>query len=315
MKQKALSGLAALTLFDIAAAHAQTPAQLNWAGTYVGVHAGYRLADIDVSAPIGGFPLVTPGFPGTAVFPLVGQTPTFHPNGGVFGLLAGQNFIVQSPFLIGWEADVTFGKKTSTTSGGVSTSISIPNNLFLYAPPGAASFGVVGANSVSATIDWSASLRARLGYVIDAWLLYGTFGASLQRVTLSGFSGFAGAGSNFICQDRGPRPPGTDGSADYCDGFFGGFATNSASSFSLTKTLLGAVVGVGGERLIGTNLTLRVEYLAAFYGRVEFGNVVVNSSYTDNFFCNCTVNSSVLGTVSANITTQTLRVGLAAKFP
>jgi hypothetical protein len=40
MKQKALSGLAALTLFDIAAAHAQTPAQLSWAGTYVGVHAG-----------------------------------------------------------------------------------------------------------------------------------------------------------------------------------------------------------------------------------------------------------------------------------
>jgi opacity protein-like surface antigen len=264
------------------------------------------LACMPDSAPIGGFPLVTPGFPGTAVFPLVGQTPTFHPNGGVFGLLAGQNFIVQSPFLIGWEADVTFGKKTSTTGGGVSTSISIPSFIFCSSC-GGTSFGVVGANSVSATIDWSASLRARLGYVIDSWLLYGTFGGSLQRVTLSGFSGFAGAGSSEICVFT------TDG---FCSiSFPGNFATSSTSSFSLTKTLLGAVVGVGGERLIGRNLTLRVEYLAAFYGRVNFGDVVVNSFYSDNFNCNCTVNSSVLGTVSANVTTQTLRVGLAAKFP
>ncbi len=45
-------------------------------------------------------------------------------------------------------------------------------------------------------------------------------------------------------------------------------------------------------------------------GEWNFGNVVVNSSYTDNFLCNCTVNSSVLGNVSANVTTQTLRVGL-----
>jgi opacity protein-like surface antigen len=189
----------------------------------------------------------------------------------------------------------------------VSASISIPNFItFPPGPAGAASFGVVGANSVSATIDWSASLRARLGYVIDSWLLYGTFGGSLQRVTLSGFTGFSGTGSNFIC---------TDLSFPFCDGFFGGFATSSASSFSLTKTLLGAIVGVGIEKLIGTNLTLRVEYLAAFYGRVEFGNVVVNSSYTDNFLCNCTVNSSVLGTVSANVATQTLRVALTAKLP
>ncbi len=104
MKRKTLSGLAALTLFDIAAAHAQTPAQLAFAGTYVGVHAGYRWADLDASVPIGGFPLVTwareslqcfrlalPCVLGRC-FPLIGQTPSLHPNGGVFGLLAGTEF-------------------------------------------------------------------------------------------------------------------------------------------------------------------------------------------------------------------------------
>src|SRR5262245_12911633 len=63
-KRKALTGVAALTLFDIVAAHAQPvppvpPVPLfSWTGFYFGGHAGYRLADVNGSTPVG----VTPNF-------------------------------------------------------------------------------------------------------------------------------------------------------------------------------------------------------------------------------------------------------------
>ena len=261
----------------------------NWSGFYFGAHAGYRWVDVDANAAAAGFPSVIPGFPGTAVFPLLPASATFHPNSGAFGLLTGQNFVLSNPFLVGWEADVTWGRGRASTAA---FSMSNPT------------LGAVGSGFFSTNVDWAASLRARVGYVTGPWLVYGTFGASLQRVTISGFGGFAGA--NTVCT----RSFDSFG----CDGF-GSLSTNSSFGFSLTKTLVGAVVGTGIERLISNNLTLRIEYLAAIYGRVDFGNVVINSSYSDNFSCNCTVNSTLIGNVSANVTTQTLRIGLAAKIP
>jgi opacity protein-like surface antigen len=108
-----------------------------------------------------------------------------------------------------------------------------------------------------------------------------------------------------------------------CDGFAAfSSSTSSSSGFSISKTLVGAAVGTGIERLLGTNVTLRVEYIAAIYGTVNFGNAAINSFYTDSTigtppgsFCNCTVNSTTYGNVSAYIATQTVRFAITTKFP
>src|SRR5215469_7212154 len=113
-KRATLSGVAALTLFDIAAAQAQTPPAFSWTGFYVGGNAGYRWANVDGTAPIGGFPIVTPGFPGTVVFPTVETSFSVHPNGGVLGVHGGYNSQVSPTFLIGVEGDVSWGKGSSS---------------------------------------------------------------------------------------------------------------------------------------------------------------------------------------------------------
>jgi hypothetical protein len=104
-------------LFLISRLHMpSTPVPWNWSGFYFGAHAGYRWADVDANAAAAGFPSVISGFPGTAVFPLVPASATFHPNSGAFGLLTGQNFVLSNPFLVGWEADVTWGRGRASTA-------------------------------------------------------------------------------------------------------------------------------------------------------------------------------------------------------
>ena len=51
MRGKALTGLAALTLFDIATAHAQPPVY-NWAGFYAGINGGYEWGSVSGTFPV-----------------------------------------------------------------------------------------------------------------------------------------------------------------------------------------------------------------------------------------------------------------------
>ena len=287
MKHNALTGLAALTLFDIVAPHAQVPPPLDWTGSYAGVHAGYRWADVSGGAPLGSFPAFLAGT--AAFFPQ--QAPfSFKPSNGVFGIHGGYNFHVTPRRLWGVEWDLNFGKGRSTST------------LSLADP----ATGAISSNFFSATVDWSTSLRARFGHVYGPWLFYATPGISLLRTTISGGGGFNASGSRCIVFDP-------------IDGLCfatGDFATASSSSFSLSKTLVGAVIGAGIERMLPYNMVIRLEYLFAHYGHVNFGTAVINSSFTDTgVFCFCTTNSSVAGNVTANVWTQTLRIGLSAQFP
>jgi outer membrane immunogenic protein len=298
MKGRTLAGIAALTLFDIARAHAQVPAIPNWFGIYVGAHAGYRWGNVNASLPAAGLPSVTPGTPsnpGTATFPQpVSTGVSFHPSNATGGLLGGQNFKWGRFGLVGWEADVTWGKGSSTT--GLATAVPATFSG-TFGSTGAGTFSSTG--TFSATLGWSASLRFRVGYVTGPWLYYGTAGVSVQRVGLSGATSLA---------------------TMVCDGFGGclrdNLTLNSASAFSVTKNLIGPVAGVGIERFLGHNFMIRIEYLAAFYGRETFGNVAFNNFYSDlRFGCSCTATATTVGSASATVTTQTLRIALTAKIP
>ncbi len=280
MKRQALTGLAALTLFDIATAHAQTPVNNPWTGYYIGGNAGYRWAHVDGSAPYAGLPIydafLNPSFPIYTV-PL-----SLNPKNGVLGIHGGYNTMVNARWLAGFEADASFGRGSAT------------HTLFQSDPINLTS----GAASFSATVDWSATFRGRVGYTYGPMLFFATGGLAVTQVSISANGAFAG-GDSFACGDF----------------FTCIYSTGSTSAFSAKKTLVGGVVGAGVERALGRNLMLRVEYLFAYYGNVNFGNAVINSTYSDNYICVCTINSTASGPVSASISTQTVRVGLSYRLP
>jgi outer membrane immunogenic protein len=271
-----------LTLFDIAAAHAQTPPAFSWTGFYVGAHAGYRGANVDGSASFGGFPVVDASTGGVS-FPIIDKSVSLNPNGGIFGFQGGHNVLVRPNFLIGFEGDVSWGKASAS-------------NAFTLTDLGT---GAVSSNFLSAQVDWSASIRWRFGYVSGPWLFYGTGGFSFLHMNVSGAGGFSASGSPTSCDFD-----------SFCT-----FSTSGSSTFSLSKTFAGLVVGAGVERQLDNHWMIRIEYLFADYGRVNFGDVVIKSTYTDNFNCFCTVNATSIGNVSAHVTTTTLRVGISTKIP
>lgn len=137
-----------------------TPVDLNlfdWSGAYVGGHLGYvtgQQSDNLPSLPEGG---KTP----------LPQTPVDDNSGAALGgLHAGHNWQSGS-FVYGLEADVDFtglkrGKNFHTYYGNTTYS----GSLFMES-------------------DWQASLRARAGYAVDSWLIYGTGGIAFARSEVS----------------------------------------------------------------------------------------------------------------------------------
>jgi outer membrane immunogenic protein len=281
VKRQALTGLAALTLFDIAGAHAQTSPASQWVGYYAGVHAGYRWAQVDGSAPFAGLPIYDDFF-NPVRFPNYTAPLSLNPKNGVLGVHGGLNSQVNAHWIVGLESDVSFGRG----SAGFSVTQRDPANL------------TYGAANFSASIDWSATLRARLGYAVGSSLFYATGGVAVTQVSMSANGGFSG-GDSFTCGDF----------------FTCIFSTNSVSAFSAKKAMVGGVVGAGMEQLLGRNWILRLEYLFAYYGNVNFGNAVISTTYFDNFICNCTINSTGVGPVSASVSTQTVRVGVSYRLP
>jgi outer membrane immunogenic protein len=280
VKRKALTGLAALTLFDIAAAHAQTPVANPWTGYYVGGHAGYRWAQVDGSAPYAGLPIYDAFF--NPSFPIYTAPLSLNPKNGVLGIHGGYNAQINARWLTGFEADISFGRGSATHS------------IFQVDPVNFTS----GAATFSASVDWSATFRGRIGYTTGPTYFYATGGLAVTQVSISS-NGWFNGGDSFDCGDF----------------FTCIYSTSSRSAFSSKKTLVGGVVGAGIEQLLGRNWMLRVEYLFAYYGNVNFGNAVINSTYFDDFNCFCTINSTASGPVSATVSTQTVRVGVSYRLP
>jgi outer membrane immunogenic protein len=141
-----VAGLAGLTLFDIAAAHAQ-PAAL-WNGLYAG-------GDIDLSrysADIGT----------TSSFSLINGPIAFalSPQGALSGVHAGYNLLLPSGLL--------FGIEGSAAGGTISDSANQTGDLD----------GDGFTISASSRMDWQATLRARAGYAAGPWLLFAAGGVA-----------------------------------------------------------------------------------------------------------------------------------------
>jgi outer membrane immunogenic protein len=159
LKKQILTGLASLTLFDIAVATAvaQTP---SWAGTYIGAHAGYRWADAQFSGA---------AYLGPNGAPVPAISNNFNLNSGILGLHAGYNYLISPNHLFGLEGDFTWGwGKDSLTQ--------------------VLNFDGTAFRSVE--LGWQSTLRGRLGVINGNWLLYGTGGVAFIHAEWADRSSF-----------------------------------------------------------------------------------------------------------------------------
>jgi outer membrane immunogenic protein len=111
----------------------------NWTGLYAGVHGGYAWADSSSS------------FDNSALSGL--STAAVKPSGGYGGGQIGMNYQLPQNFVIGIEADASFD--------AIEDTVDDPNS------PG---------DTVTTKIDYSGTVRGRLGYAFDRVLVYGTGG-------------------------------------------------------------------------------------------------------------------------------------------
>lgn len=115
------------------------PAHFDWNGAYLGVHTGYGGGHSDTA-------LSGPAFArGHNTF------------GGILGgVQAGYNIVLPSRLLLGLEADITFPSYLDSNS--VVSSLTTPQG------------------TLTEQIDYTGTLRGRLGYAAPRWMVYATAG-------------------------------------------------------------------------------------------------------------------------------------------
>lgn len=218
------------------------PPAYNWAGFYIGGHLGGAWGSQDYTADAQGAWLTSPAF---VSFINATGSPDFSPSSFTGGPQIGYNWQFAPSWLAGIEADAHF------------MSLKSDNNTGFIADPSLA------ANSrfiESAKTDWIATLRARIGWVSNNWLLYGTGGFAWGHVksswnffrTSSGYDAF--------------------GSAD--------------------TTKSGWTVGGGLEYAFAPNWTLKGEYLYIDLGDVNY-RTFDRSGLFPTFFENISMHTTV----------------------
>lgn len=209
------------------AAPAAVMTAYNWNGCYVGGHAGWDWVDLDSDTFIRS----------TGAFR---QHLPVSWDGFVGGGQLGCNWMPQRNIVLGIEADVSAGN--------------LKTNFDVESPEGIA--------SKELKLKWSATVRGRIGYAFDNWLIYGTGGFALAR--------FSHYNIQITC---GPANPTCMGA-----GLF--------NPETLYSTLKGWTVGGGFEFGFAPNWTAKLEYLYTDYGTAEQTGVIFNRRYVAHLTTN-----------------------------
>jgi len=182
---------------DSTASQNGAQSRFDWSGWYVGGHVAESL----------GRGTSTLSDPNPA---LVGDSfSSFY--GGV---QAGYNYVSPSRLLLGTEVDITFPNFQTFTNGLIFTG------------------NTAQGTTVTDQIDYIATLRGRVGYAFDHWLIYGT-------------GGFAWSQARF------GETPGVASAED-----------------EILLTRFGWTLGLGAELAIARDWTVRIEYLYDRFGTV-----------------------------------------------
>ena len=195
------------------------PPQYNWTGFYIGGTAGWAWGSFDptsstATVPVGEINTDVPAINAAGV-------QRIKPSGFIGGFEAGYNW-QPSNLLFGLEGDIeSFHLHGSASTGPV-----------VY-HGGAGTFTLTS----TASTDWLATARGRLGYAAGNWLFYATGGFAFTDL---------------------------HGNFSFSETAFGG---SEAASLSSSKT--GYAVGGGVEASLSRQWSVKAEYLFVDFGRVS----------------------------------------------
>jgi len=205
----------------------------NWNGFYVGGHAGWGFAHSDGTGN-----LLDPTNP---VF--IGEhganSNSVSSDGILGGGQIGFNWMAWQNVVLGVEADLSFANLKSNTAN-----TTVDGTSFHYQ-----------------IVDRFGTVRGRIGYAFNNWLIYGTGGFAWAHAYATSTQGPCGRGDLTCTMPFSPVPLGT---------------VNS-NTFNLTGWTAGGGVEVG----ITSKWTARLEYLYMDYGSVTFTTPSFNRTHTN----------------------------------
>lgn len=235
----------------------------SWAGFYVGGNLGGAWQRASFSSTLIGCNIVgcANGLPHIGFDPAIAAAGTGSNTQGGFtgGGQFGYNRQINS-LVLGVEADINAlsGKPAIAAAGTVSA-------------PNTGTFAIVN----TANADWLATVRGRVGFAADRFLIYATGGAAFAHIE------FSQSFSDLCCTQSTPL-----------------------TTFATSATKTGYAVGGGLEYAFASNWSLRGEYLyAGGFGAV--GGSYVATSVNGN---------GDLHSGSARLSIQQARLGLNYKF-
>jgi len=219
-------GIGIATAADVAPYYRAPPMVpiFTWTGFYAGANVGGAWSSNNALwSPL-------PSSAAFGVFPIAGDT---GGSSAIGGFQAGYNWQFAPTWVVGLEGDWSWAKTGSSFNAPWTTnpgSVTVPGSF----------------TSMSSTLDWVSSLRARLGYlVLPNLMVYGTAGGAWGKI-------------DYAASNNGGVVP---------------YATSTAFS----NTQGGWVAGGGLEWMITNNWLLRGEYL---YYSLESSPSVVAGSVT-----------------------------------
>jgi high affinity Mn2+ porin len=237
MKGLLVAGIALMALVGRAdAADPQSPmlvkappppvaqASYDWTGVYLGGHFGYAAGSSHWSATQTG--VAAPAVTGS--LDLFNSYDMFRDTGSdLAGFQAGYNYMFPSRWVLGVEADISFpsfAEPSPHSIGGTST----------------ISSASIGLASYSEQMEFSGTVRGRIGYAPGNWMFYAT-------------GGFAWSYDQFTRTQLAGTPA-------------GGTAVPGTVENAFVVPRAGWTVGSGVEAALWSNWTARVEYLFTDYG-------------------------------------------------
>ncbi len=206
----------------------------NWTGFYVGAHGGY--GDGSGSSAIFDPAAYSTALVSSMIVNPAGTTSPFDlaagPRGGFGGFQIGYNWqAIGSPWVFGVEADASFGRLRGEDAKPFAVDATVAGDIGDY----------TGTARLRQTIDAFGTVRGRIGYSADHFMLYATGGLAWANVE-----------TKLGVDNAVPGVPGNFTDAQLAA------LSNGASS---TDARVGYAVGAGGEWAFDRNWSIKAEYI------------------------------------------------------